>query len=218
MTSPTIDRTREAAPCMICGGPVRADRYDPDDAHPEMAMNCEGSCQSIFILPEVKAYDDAGLLAAWNTRATPAVPEGMVLVPREPTEAMIEAARIDIQCRRDCIVSKCTAKAAYAAMIAAAPPAPAVQGWQPIETAPKDGTAFLFCMAGSSPTYIGRYGRPQVSDVTHERCLCYLSYTPTHDRNFFRLGGMIKCGIQATHWMPLPAPPAPLDREGQADG
>lgn len=49
------------------------------------------------------------------------VPDGYVAVPREPTEAMIEAARVDIQCRRDCRVSKATGKQVWFAMLAAAP-------------------------------------------------------------------------------------------------
>lgn len=47
--------------------------------------------------------------------------QGFVLVPVEPTEAMVEAGRVDIQCRRDCHVSKVTGKQVWSAMIAARP-------------------------------------------------------------------------------------------------
>ena len=81
------------------------------------------------------------------------------------------------------------------------------QGWQPIATAPLDGRAFLFCVAGEEPVYIGAFRRPSVACVQEAKCLCYLSYTDTREKTYFRASGMIRCGLEATHWMPLPAAP-----------
>jgi hypothetical protein len=71
------------------------------------------------------------------------VPEGWVLVPREPTEAMIEAFaeahhELGFHAWANCSF-------VWPRMLATAPPAPAddADGWRPIETAPKDGTRVL---------------------------------------------------------------------------
>jgi hypothetical protein len=63
--------------------------------------------------------------------------DGLVLVPREPTEAMLFEGCIQIPTMD---WDRSDVKDAYAAMLSAAPP---VDGWQPIETAPRDGTHFL---------------------------------------------------------------------------
>lgn len=72
--------------------------------------------------------------------------------------------------------------------------------WQPIETAPTDGTVILACAVGLrfmvdwvSAGYMGGLGMP---DEWH----------------FY--GFEIDDCIQPTHWMPLSAPPTPL---GSAD-
>jgi hypothetical protein len=70
--------------------------------------------------------------------------DGWVLVPREPPEAMVRAfndARPGNAVQDDEGYWTAPAsdwfRARYAAMLAAAPPA---DGWQPIETAPRDTT------------------------------------------------------------------------------
>jgi len=69
--------------------------------------------------------------------------------------------------------------------------------WQPIETAPRDGTRFLVW-----DSYYGfRIGLAHVRRDHDD----WLSYRDSH-------GGSGKGGIRATHWRPLPPPPA---REGE---
>ena len=73
-------------------------------------------------------------------------------------------------------------------------PPPAVEGgWRDIATAPKDGTRFL-----TFDDYYGvRMGRAFIR-ADHDDWLSYV------DCN----GNSSKGGIRATHWQPLPAPPA----------
>jgi len=54
----------------------------------------------------------------WNTRPTPALPDGYVIVPKEPTQAMLDAGVLDHPHEQ----SFEGAKATWEAMIAAAPP------------------------------------------------------------------------------------------------
>lgn len=62
--------------------------------------------------------------------------------------------------------------------------------WQPIETAPKDGSEILlFNSLGNR--HIGRWGHRYLGDPIHEGW--------TWDGK--QIGGDV------THWMPLPAPP-----------
>ena len=59
---------------------------------------------------------------------------------------------------------------------------PDVHGWQPIDTAPKDGTAVLLSNGGGLPVIGDRSGNH---------------------------GWTFRAGVfQPTHWMPLPSPPA----------
>ena len=73
-------------------------------------------------------------------------------------------------------------------------PSPAVEGgWRDIASAPKDGTRFL-----TFDDYYGvRMGRAFIR-ADHDDWLSYV------DCN----GNSSKGGIRATHWQPLPAPPA----------
>jgi hypothetical protein len=70
--------------------------------------------------------------------------------------------------------------------------------WQPIETAPKDGTAILaygLCLAD-----VGSSFGPKTAVVIHD---------PNGGDYSWRLdgGGPYPTGMKATHWMPLPIPP-----------
>lgn len=77
--------------------------------------------------------------------------------------------------------------------------------WQPIDTAPRDGTWFLICRKGDGEeSYeIGRY-RPLMHDkfVPVDGGLYRLERENLYDwdgfNNFHR----------ATHWMPAPTPPS----------
>lgn len=82
-----------------------------------------------------------------------------------------------------------------AALLAAAAARPAQDGWQPIETAPKDGTPVLlwiefFCASGGPMEGV----RPMMAT-------CW-----NHGDGWY--GGPSQVpGFSPTHWRPLPAPP-----------
>jgi len=76
-------------------------------------------------------------------------------------------------------------------------------GWQPIETAPRDGTWFVICLPGER-FEVGRF-YPAKSTY----------YVPSEIDGLFRQQekvihewGEFNNFHRATHWMPLPAPPA----------
>lgn len=64
-------------------------------------------------------------------------------------------------------------------------------GWQPIETAPKDGTWFIAVARGYVPAV--------VHWINDEQCFSEEECTPRFHEHDWPL----------THWMPLPAPPEP---------
>ena len=70
--------------------------------------------------------------------------------------------------------------------------------WRPIESAPKDGRQFLVW----DIHYGVRIGRAHIR-ADHDD---WLSYMDAHK-------GSSKGGIRATHWLPLPPPPA-MNQEG----
>ena len=67
--------------------------------------------------------------------------------------------------------------------------------WQPIETAPKDGTWVLGWAQSDSAPYLISWGRNHNGDLLWRT------------QSFSFVGGYI------THWMPLPAAPAQPDAE-----
>lgn len=82
-------------------------------------------------------------------------------------------------------------------------------GWQPIETAPRDGTAVLVIRAiwpglpvghaqecNGHNTYVAQWW----GDKYGGRWVCYMDLIQDPD-----------CPIDPTHWMPLPASPKPTD-------
>lgn len=80
--------------------------------------------------------------------------------------------------------------------------------WQPIETAPQDGTRILLAFEKSrQPGYgvaVGKWRR--IFDRTQ----------PTlHRGPYFVLEGSNAVTARATHWMPLPAPPSLPPQEQQ---
>lgn len=79
-------------------------------------------------------------------------------------------------------------------------PTPDPQAWQPIETAPKDGTWILLCVEGSDKAHIGTWNAgSEATDGWEGYAACW-----EKDGEGLQLHDM-------THWKPLPAPPA--DRE-----
>jgi hypothetical protein len=76
--------------------------------------------------------------------------------------------------------------------------------WQPIETAPRDGTWFMICRAedGFDSYEVGRYDPYMTSEFVEVegglfRKEMRSSYDWGHFNNFYR----------ATHWMRVPEPP-----------
>ena len=77
--------------------------------------------------------------------------------------------------------------------------------WQPIETAPKDGSWIAVCKAGEHDSIECGYYKPFEIDA----------YEPAGDGLFRKVRqsvpwcdwGPINNFHRATHWMPLPAPP-----------
>lgn len=78
-----------------------------------------------------------------------------------------------------------------------------VPQWQPIDTAPKDGTAVL---VGCS--YF-RHGKSQVTLAWHERGMWAEGmYWDEGEEKMV----VAQCEFRPTHWMPLPTPPQPTAR------
>ena len=69
--------------------------------------------------------------------------------------------------------------------------------WQPIDTAPKDGTSVLLCVAPFKPL-VGRF----------DRRLGWVDFDEDEDslRSLWIEEGT---DYEPTHWMPLPPPPDP---------
>jgi hypothetical protein len=80
---------------------------------------------------------------------------------------------------------------------------PEPQGWQSIETAPRDGTQILIWIVGIEP-------RPRIA-YWADRGMEY---------GWFGLQSQHLLGVPVTHWMPLPVPPvaSPASPEGEEEG
>lgn len=70
-------------------------------------------------------------------------------------------------------------------------------GWQPIETAPKDGTHILICQATDA------YGKLTDNWVD----VAAWSRDKTTERQWWMTVGGVISGIEPTHWMPIPLNP-----------
>ena len=91
---------------------------------------------------------------------------------------------------------------------------PAQDGWQDIETAPRDGTAIL----------VMRNIWPGASGGVAEECSGHNTYVAAWWTNEVTTGGQWicymdavqdpRCPVDPTHWRPLPAPPS-TEREGE---
>lgn len=126
------------------------------------------SCKNCDASP-LGGYSMEDAIAAWNRRSAPAVPDGWVMVPRRPDENMKSAVR-DIAGPE----ALAYALAGWNTFISAAPAAP--NGWQPIETAPKDRPIAIEYKSGSGWKVTGaqwnKYKRlwetPLVTLLPHE--------------------------------------------------
>ena len=90
--------------------------------------------------------------------------------------------------------------------------------WQPIKTAPKDGTKIDLWIVGScsmvdfySPTATKMPGKP----LRHGRaCNFRWGQHGPNKPNWYPVGGLgypLSFEVTPTHWMPLPAPPKTLE-------
>jgi hypothetical protein len=84
--------------------------------------------------------------------------------------------------------------------LAAALEAAREDGWQPIETAPRDGTRILAMIRWSWSD--GTDGEAQDVIYWHARAQFWVCGTPM---NYVQV---LDEGVAPTHWRPLPAPPA----------
>ncbi|HEU4635425.1 MAG TPA: DUF551 domain-containing protein [Edaphobacter sp.] len=74
--------------------------------------------------------------------------------------------------------------------------------WQPIETAPKDGTRVLVCY-GSKPRVIVAYWQSEPSLWEREDVPCWAVFEP--EDPFYSV--YLLDEYEPTHWQPLPKPP-----------
>ena len=142
-----------------------------------------------------------------------AVPEGWKLVPIEPTPEMSKAgfrvAKMDVT---GAWVTD--ANEAYHAMLNAAPQPAAptqveTQGWQPIETAPKDGTRILIYTPKATRQKVQEaYWVTPWEDAPEDECWWGTPHGPAGR-------GYTILTKSATHWMPLPAAPStpPMEQD-----
>lgn len=137
------------------------------------------------------ALDSLDALAAYQASQSEGEGE-FVLVPREPTKAMLDAGCDQFRRSREAGNGFCYSLGpAYRAMLSAAPPAPGASGWRDISTVPEDDSLFLaVCADGRMMIWKGSIFKFQKLP------------TPEHLR------------FPATHWQPLPSPPDTAQGEG----
>ena len=96
--------------------------------------------------------------------------------------------------------------------------------WQPIETAPKDGTKVFIWREGWDQAPVAQWrdypGNPVVGSDESESADCWMHgwlfhewFTPGIEDGWLGWNEDIDEGCMPTHWMPLPEPP-----KGQNDG
>ncbi|TAA20316.1 hypothetical protein [Pseudoxanthomonas winnipegensis] len=92
--------------------------------------------------------------------------------------------------------------------------------WQPIETAPKDGTMFIGWVSAERHSQIDGEGSGYGHD-TSEADFCQWKAVVSHpDGGYFdNMMGQIGDAQAVTHWIPIPPPPTtqPEIQKGNAD-
>lgn len=169
----------------------------------------EGS--AIEALESAIASHEKGELGGWELQLiksrlyaqgrTQAVPDGWKMVPIEPTDDMIWAGHSALSDGSLGQAEIDDGKIAYKAMLSAAPFPPVTGGaWQPIDSAPKDGTRVLLHMTGGKQcvarTEHHPFGGPMwvvYGEMGKPDCWCLA----TEDEE-----------TTPTYWQPLPAPPS----------
>ena len=170
------DRPEELArllPCPFCGGEATLNDYTDKPVGAWVLAHKVNGC--IFRLTGSYRSSDAAI-AAWNRRT----PDADLLTARSQIEAL---------------------EAREAAALARVRVLEEAQSWQPIDTAPKDGTEILVCYApsGYDPDFsIARWdGSKWAARCDGMNVIEYMSDFGTEYLTVF-----------AKHWMPLPAAPA----------
>jgi hypothetical protein len=143
------------------------------------------------------------------------VPEGWVLLPMCLTRDMLDAIQ------REAVVGPSIAEHVWKHILSAAPPAPNnPEGWQPIETAPRDGTEILGAFfrqpwADSHRTgnVVKCWWQPQFEAfISSARIMTVAPGYTFDDGETERYHSPVIETV--SHWMRLPSPPAP---EGRGD-
>ncbi len=119
--------------------------------------------------------------------------------------------------RHDAPVPMCDWEVLYTAPVAQQ--VPAVPGWQPIETAPKDGSLFLCWVAAERWSAADGEGSGRGHDVSQVDFCNWRTQADIPDCGWFDpCCGQIGDSQGVTHWMPLPAAPllAPTDNTESA--
>jgi hypothetical protein len=128
---------------------------------------------------------------------SPVIPEGYVMVPKEPTKEMIDAGWLHFMGTKNP-----SSKVTYKAMLAAAPhDTPALNSLQSVDS-----------VAGKWIPVSERMPEDEQEVLTINRMgHCFVSFFDKHSGLFFdRIDAPAACCIEhvlVTHWMPLPAAP-----------
>ncbi|MCW9670427.1 DUF551 domain-containing protein [Klebsiella michiganensis] len=128
---------------------------------------------------------------------SPVIPEGYVMVPKEPTKEMIDAGWLHFMGTKNP-----SSKGTYKAMLAAAPhDTPALNSLQSVDS-----------VAGKWIPVSERMPEDEQEVLTINRMgHCFVSFFDKHSGLFFdRIDAPAACCIEhvlVTHWMPLPAAP-----------
>lgn len=173
-----------AQPEAQAGGEVDDEPLTPERAEYFAGAVAAAWCKSDMQVRARRCKDAAAVIRSMipllTTPPPSAVPAGWKLVPVEPTEAMQFPSYMGPDGPKWPM-----RKSIYRAMLAAAPQPPA-NAWQPIETAPRDGTTPIL-LHGHGGTLIGIRPIDCPNDAACD---------------------MLGLACYPTHWMPLPQPPA----------
>lgn len=134
-------------------------------------------------------------------------PHGYVPFPGE----FYPAAQLDAEVRNDPLVPRVYSADQMRQMFDAATERAAKLSWQPIETAPKDGTMFLCWVGAERWSAVDGGGSGCAHDVSQIDFCWWRRVHESPDGGYFdNASGQIGDSQGVTHWMPLPgAPVAP---------
>jgi len=198
-----MDKLKE---CPFCGGEANCESlgeyYDNEQNECENFVVACSVCNAVF--PPESSRE--ACLDKWNNRTTPTTPAGQVEAVAEYDmgkmvgfllgESTIggvgygdkpEGETRPFWWRKYLRAAYDEQKGREIYLQGKASGAEHIAGWQPIETAPMDGTAILACNVGCRPF------------------VCFWSHI--HSCGWISAIGYDSEGVSFTHWMPLPLPP-----------